>query len=194
MKKPPPINDPLSSHSPETIPSPRRHFIAILMAVAGGAAVILGPLGASLGFILSPLVRRQRTTAEKDGYVKLCLKASDLNDDGTPQQVCVTRDSSDAWNRILNQPVGNVWLRKDKSGEILAFSSICPHLGCSVEHRKSEGDFFCPCHNSTFSLDGAPQNKIPPRPLDSLSIRVEQDVIWIHFQQFRGGISEKVAT
>jgi menaquinol-cytochrome c reductase iron-sulfur subunit len=178
----------------ELSPAPRRSFIAVCMAIGGGAAVILGPLGASLGFLLSPLIRRPRAAAEEEGYIKLCVKASDLHDDGTPQQVCVTKDRRDAWNQILNQPVGNVWLRKEKTGEILAFSAICPHLGCSVEHRASEGDFFCPCHNSTFSLDGVPQNKIPPRPMDSLPVRVEQEVIWIQYQQFRGGTSQKIAT
>ena len=31
----------------------------------------------------------------------------------------------------------------------------CPHLGCAIDYRKNTNDYFCPCHNSTFGLDGS---------------------------------------
>lgn len=177
-----------------TAHAPRRGFLALLAAIVGGLIVVFGPLAACIGFLLSPLLRRPSSSDEEEGFVKLCIKASDLSPDGAPQQVCVTKDRRDAWNQMTNQPVGNVWVRKIPSGEIVAFSSICPHLGCSVEHRAGSNDFFCPCHNSTFSLDGKPQNKIPPRALDQLAVQIRDNAIWIRYQQFRGGIPEKIAT
>lgn len=34
----------------------------------------------------------------------------------------------------------------------VAYSLVCPHLGCTVEEN-TQG-FACPCHGSTFSMDG----------------------------------------
>jgi Rieske Fe-S protein len=80
-----------------------------------------------------------------------------------------------------------------REGGVEVFSSICPHLGCSVDFRAAQRDFFCPCHTSTFDLQGRRLNRIPPRNMDALEVRVEQDRIWIRYQRFRGGIPEKVA-
>ncbi len=175
------------------LPEMRRSFLTTSVAIVGGAITVLAPLGAGVSFLMSPLLCRRRTTTQGDGFVKLCLKASQLVADGPPQQVCVTQDRCDAWNQDRNQAVGNVWLRKQADGTLVAFSSTCPHLGCSVEHRSSQQDFFCPCHNSTFALDGMRRNQIPPRGMDTLDVRVEEDVIWIKYEQFRGGVQEKIA-
>jgi Rieske Fe-S protein len=40
-------------------------------------------------------------------------------------------------------------------GEVVAFSSICPHQGCKV-NQVFDNQIFCPCHGSIFSaLDGS---------------------------------------
>jgi nitrite reductase/ring-hydroxylating ferredoxin subunit len=38
-------------------------------------------------------------------------------------------------------------------GELRAFSSRCPHLGCRLAGT-SGGELVCPCHGSRFGLDG----------------------------------------
>ena len=42
----------------------------------------------------------------------------------------------------------------DVSGEFLALSSVCPHLGCKVHWESQESRFFCPCHNGAFDATG----------------------------------------
>jgi ubiquinol-cytochrome c reductase iron-sulfur subunit len=59
---------------------------------------------------------------------------------------------------------------------ILAFSRICPHVGCPVdlyEHRSHR--LLCPCHQSTFDMtDGAKVIFGPaPRPLPQLQITAD---------------------
>jgi len=34
-----------------------------------------------------------------------------------------------------------------------AISAVCTHLGCNVNHDEDQG-FTCPCHGSTYDLDG----------------------------------------
>ena len=36
--------------------------------------------------------------------------------------------------------------------EVLAFSAVCPHQGCTV--APDEGQFTCPCHGSQYELNG----------------------------------------
>ena len=59
--------------------------------------------------------------------------------------------------------------------------------------------FACPCHNALFELTGelvAGQPSDSPRPLDELVVdkdRLRQGEVWVTFQQFVSGISDKVA-
>jgi cytochrome b6-f complex iron-sulfur subunit len=39
--------------------------------------------------------------------------------------------------------------------EFVALSAICTHAGCTVRYAAAQGDVECPCHGSTFTLDGA---------------------------------------
>jgi nitrite reductase/ring-hydroxylating ferredoxin subunit len=54
-----------------------------------------------------------------------------------------------------------------------AFSLECPHLGCLVEPR--EDGFYCPCHGSTFELDGMVTKGPASDPLTELKLRVTDE-------------------
>ncbi|MBC8320358.1 MAG: Rieske (2Fe-2S) protein [Bacteroidetes bacterium] len=56
-----------------------------------------------------------------------------------------------------DQP-GNVTFFDDfiliqKDDESYVLSNLCPHLGCSIS-KLEEGKLICPCHGSSFNLDG----------------------------------------
>ena len=63
----------------------------------------------------------------------------------------------------LNHVGGSVLIKKSPRGELLiirseeakytALSNVCPHRGCHVE-VKSKDLMRCPCHHSTYKLDG----------------------------------------
>jgi glycine/D-amino acid oxidase-like deaminating enzyme/nitrite reductase/ring-hydroxylating ferredoxin subunit len=40
---------------------------------------------------------------------------------------------------------------KDDKGQLHTFSSICPHMGCSVTWNSAEKTFDCPCHGSRYT-------------------------------------------
>ena len=79
---------------------------------------------------------------------------------------------------------------------VTAFSSICPHLGCFVDFREKEDDFYCPCHNSKFKLTGKPMNDTPPRRMDELEIDTDtlRDTgeVWVKYERFKTNTSEKL--
>ena len=174
---------------------PRRGFFVKAVTGLIGGLVGLIPAALAGGFLLGPILGRNRNQnnepASGDGFLPLPIGPDALPTDGSPQAVTVVADRIDAWNFYPQERVGSVWLRKNEAGEIIAFNSICPHLGCSVDYRTAEADFFCPCHFSAFNLDGEQQNAIPPRPMDSLETKVVDNRIWVKFENYRGGIAEK---
>jgi len=175
------------------LPPPRRSFLYQLAAGVVSGVVALGPLAAGLAFFADPLLRRRPTMkgASVDGYLPVA-KIAELPADGTPLRFVLFADKVDAWNVFRQQPIGTVYLRQI-AGQVIAFSDVCPHLGCKVDYKSGAKSFFCPCHASTFDLDGQQTNPIPPRGMDTLQVREESGVVWVKYENFQRGIKEKVA-
>jgi len=101
----------------------------------------------------------------------------------------------DAWSRTPNVPVGAVYLQRVGENKVRALNVVCPHAGCFVDYRPANGNYFCPCHNSSFALDGKILDpKSPsPRGLDELPVEVRNGTeVWVTFQNFRAGVHEKI--
>lgn len=62
-----------------------------------------------------------------------------------------------------------IWRKPD---EIVVYSSLCTHLGCTVRWDSAQKMFICACHGGAFELDGSVKAGPPPRPLDRLEYRV----------------------
>lgn len=52
-------------------------------------------------------------------------------------------------------------------------SSICTHLGCTV--NRAESGYHCPCHGSVFDDQGTVKSGPAPRPLDWFQISISKD-------------------
>ena len=182
---------------------PRRNFMVEFLA--GSIGLIVGAVPAIAGglFFLHPLFKgKGENTAsprpdapekDEDGRLKTSVTLESLPADGTPLQLKMLDDIVDAWNLFPNQEIGSIWIRK-VGDQVIAFNTICPHLGCAVEHRAAKGDFYCPCHLSSFDLAGKTLNEIPPRDMDTLDVAVKDDgSVWVKYEKFRGAISEKVS-
>jgi Rieske Fe-S protein len=60
---------------------------------------------------------------------------------------------------------------------IKAFSLICTHLGCAVEWRADQSEFYCPCHDGRFDQFGEVTAGPPPVPLEQFPVRIVEDQI-----------------
>ena len=55
---------------------------------------------------------------------------------------------------VLRQGVKKIATYRDESGNLHAFSAVCPHLGCVVCWDGCEKTWDCPCHGSRFDAFG----------------------------------------
>ena len=161
----------------------RRGFIKFLCIVIGGIVSAV-PFGAGIWAYINPLTREKGV--DGDGFLKITTLDA-IPDDGTPAKFSVIADKEDAWNKFKNISVGAIYLRKE-AGKVKALHTVCPHLGCFIDYRSTKSDFFCPCHNSNFKLDGSIVSGVSPRPMDPLEIEIRNKVeVWVKFQNFQPG-------
>jgi menaquinol-cytochrome c reductase iron-sulfur subunit len=116
-------------------------------------------------------------------------------EDGVPRKFPVLASRVDAWNKSPETAIGAVYLRRAQGEKLRAFNVVCPHAGCFVDFLASKDSFLCPCHNSTFALDGKINDPRSPSPrgMDELEVEVRNDSeVWVKFQNFRAGVVEKI--
>jgi Rieske Fe-S protein len=169
----------------------RRGFFKKVLASVLGTVIAVVPFAAGLAVWLDPV--RRKTKA--GGQLVRVGTLSALPDDGVPRKFTVLASRVDAWNKSPETAVGAVYLRREKGAKPRAFNVVCPHAGCFVDYLPAKNGYLCPCHNSTFALDGKINDaKSPsPRGLDELEVEVRNDSeIWVKFQNYRAGVSEKV--
>lgn len=169
----------------------RRQFLKCALCVAAGGAAVVPPLAAGVAVVLDPL---RRGAAAGAAAVRVATLEA-LPADGIPRKFPVIAGRRDAWTGQPAAPVGAVYLRRTGEREITAFNVVCPHAGCFVDWQPEPKRFFCPCHNSSFTVEGAigEPTSPSPRPMDTLEVEVrEGGEVWVKFQNFRRGVHEKI--
>jgi menaquinol-cytochrome c reductase iron-sulfur subunit len=186
-----PIASPSGMDTPDASPpTDRRDFITKATAVVIGGSLVIAPTLAGLCVVLDPLRRKSES-----GASVLVANLNSLPETGEPRKFSVLATRVDAWNRTPNVPVGAVYLQRLGDDKVRALNVVCPHAGCFVDYRPANDNFFCPCHNSSFALDGRILDpKSPsPRGLDELPVEVRNGTeVWVTFQNFRAGVHEKI--
>jgi len=169
-------------------PEPRRDFLSKAAAVVTGGAITACPVAAGVAVLVDPLTR----SAGEAKAIRVTSLAA-LPDDGVPRQFPViveTRD--DAWTRFVDEPIGAVFLlRKPGSSEVQAWNATCTHAGCFVGYVADRKEYYCPCHNSAFAIDGAVISGPPPRPMDTLKCEVKGNDVLVYFQDYYTGKTAK---
>jgi menaquinol-cytochrome c reductase iron-sulfur subunit len=175
----------------------RRGFVAI---AAGAIGAIVGavPVLAGLRMFADPLTRTPKKKLTEDvtndkGMIRVATLDA-IPEVGKVYRFPVIMTREDKWNLYPPGPVGAVFLRRVEGAEKpVAFTSVCPHLGCSVDIKGDQ--FKCPCHNSSWTIDGErinPESCPSPRDLDTLEVDVQGNDVFIAYKRFRGGIKDQI--
>lgn len=136
----------------------RRQFDLVLVVGWGAlAATIAQSLGLMQAFLIPRLTKEPPSI----------FRAGKLSD--YPEPGVYTNYKADK----------GVWIVHQDSGELVAISTTCTHLGCIPNWigAATEGKFKCPCHGSGFTVEGINFEGPAPRPLERLAISLDGDAV-----------------
>ena len=166
---------------PDPIQEARRKFLKIaIAALTFTSGVVLG----------LPFIRTIYRSApvKNTGWSEVAkLAALPL---GTPVSVKFPTLSEDAF--VRGTVVQSVWVIKHSETELSVFSPVCTHLGCYFAWNQTTERFECPCHASVFSIDGKVLGGPAPRPLDILPHKVQNNALFVRWEEFKSGVTEKI--
>ena len=147
----------------------RRTFYSAVIAGLGGlmTAALAAPAAAYL--LIRPKSQKQSDFVPAADLATLTV--------GKPEEVVFRRTRVDGW-RVLNEK-STAWVVRKNDQNVIAFAPQCTHLGCAYHWDEKENNFLCPCHTSTFSIDGKVLTGPAPRPLDRLITKIDQGKILI---------------
>jgi menaquinol-cytochrome c reductase iron-sulfur subunit len=149
--------------------STRRSFYSAAIAGLGAlmTAALAAPAAAYL--LIRPKSQKQSDFVPAADLAQLTV--------GKPEEVVFRRTRVDGW-RVLNEK-STAWVLRKDDQNVVAFAPQCTHLGCAYHWDEKENNFLCPCHTSTFSIDGKVLSGPAPRPLDRLVTKIDQGKILI---------------
>jgi menaquinol-cytochrome c reductase iron-sulfur subunit len=169
-----------STDSDRPIDAGRRKFLFILPL--GIFASIAGYVAAAAFRFLRPVNLVQRETEWLNAMPMANIKGE------KPMMCSVMTEQNAGWS--MTQAEQQVIILPANNRQ--ALSSACPHEGCSVSWRDESNDFFCPCHDSIFSPDGAWVSGPARRGLDPLPTREKDGMLQIKFQTFANNTVDRV--
>ena len=186
-----------SSSSEQNVP--RRSFLTKFLAIVIGGVVSLVPFVSGLAVFLDPLRSKTKPNGGEGDGPEGFIRVANLDGllVGKPRRFTVMDDRVDAWNLFPKEPVGAVYLVRSETDSVTALNVECPHAGCAVDFSPDREIYQCPCHNSSFHVDGRifDENSPSARALDSLDVhpeKLKEGEVWVKFQSFRSGTAEKI--
>jgi len=118
---------------------------------------------AAIYLLLPPRRRAKSEWTEVADAAKLPTSA--------PEEIVFRRSRQDGWKLVSEKT--SAWIRKVSDTEVVAMAPGCTHLGCAYHWDDKNRNFLCPCHTSTFDLEGRVLSGPAPRPLDRFEARIE---------------------
>jgi len=134
-------------------------FIYGAMSAIGAALAV----PAAIYLLFPPKVRKEAEWVE----------AGDLESipAGTPTEITFDRKRVDGWKVTTEK--ATAWVLKKTGGAVVAYVPQCTHLGCAYHWDDPSHTFICPCHTSSFSIDGQVLGGPAPRPLDRYMVKID---------------------
>ncbi len=162
----------------------RRAFLRWATGLGGFFSALLAGVPALRAF-LSPTFRHKR----QEKWIR--LGEVDQFDPEVPTKVDFVDTVNDAW--VETRRLRSVWIYTEDGEHFTVYNGRCTHLGCNYALDQEKKVFRCPCHTGFFDLkSGAVLGGPPPRPLDTLRVKVEDGVLYAAYEDFRLGVPDKV--
>jgi menaquinol-cytochrome c reductase iron-sulfur subunit len=120
-------------------------------------------LPAAVYLLFPPKVKKSTQWVEAADLTQIQPKA--------PEEVVFRRNRVDGWK--VTSEKSTAWVVKLADNQAVAYSPQCTHLGCAYHWDEGNKNFLCPCHTSTFDLDGKVLSGPAPRPLDRFQVKLE---------------------
>lgn len=167
---------------PEEYSDSRRKFLGYAIGGIAGA-VSIGYAVPIINYVVRPALVSPEPPWSKVGMV------ADLVVDSPVSLNFTEREKTGGHEKTVPH---NVWVVKKSDGTVAVFSPICPHLGCGYRWDEEKRQFVCPCHLSVYDINGKLLGGPAPRDLDTLPTKVEDGVLFVKYEKFRLGVSNKV--
>lgn len=173
----------------------RRSFCKSTVALGFAAAAFAPPVAAGIRTVISAT---EAKGAESTFYP--VAKLDTLTQ--TPQKFVLQAENvKDGWITYPVRHIGSIYLFLNAENAPIALHSACPHMLCAIESavrtnpktQESEPLFFCPCHAASFDLNGERLDEVSqsPRSMDSLELEVRDGTVYVKYEDFLSGVSEK---
>jgi menaquinol-cytochrome c reductase iron-sulfur subunit len=146
----------------ELPPTRRNFYILFINGIMGLIGVALA-IPAAIYLLFPPKARKAVEWVETADLASLTA--------GKPTEISFQRNRVDGWKIISEK--ATAWVVKQPDGQVVAFTPNCTHLGCAYQWDDPTHTFVCPCHTSSFSIDGKVLGGPAPRPLDRYTVRVQ---------------------
>lgn len=137
----------------------------------GVGGIIVAMIGAPVtGYFISPALR-------EEGAV--WVPAAPIKDIpiGVPTPVEYVQRSKDGWVRTEGRR--SAWILTKDGKDFVAYDPRCTHLGCAYTWKPDRDQFFCPCHDGIFDIEGKVVSGPPPRALDHYETKVLSGVLYL---------------
>jgi len=145
----------------------RRQF-GILGTQDAGAVVALALGIPIVGFLISPLFRRQTSVERLVGDIGAVPEREPTKFEvAFPQNAWPVPDAKLA-----------VYVVK-LNGQTKVLSNVCSHMQCPVRWEKELGQFLCPCHGGLYDIGGKNIGGPPPKPLPEYVHRIDGTTLYI---------------
>jgi quinol---cytochrome c reductase iron-sulfur subunit, bacillus type len=174
-------DDPVAPASDPDVIGPgrlsRRSFVVRATAAIGAlTAAIVGIPVAAFGAI--PFFRAKTPIRLLSDAVAPTLRSEEWTsagavDDfevGVPRLVPLQRQVTDGWT--TETATVAVYVVRETEADLVSFDIHCTHLGCPLAFSSGAGQFVCPCHGGTFSIEGQVTGGPPPHPMLRYETRV----------------------
>jgi len=144
----------------------RAFYLTCIYSIWAVIGFIMG-IPAAIYLLWPPKPRKEQDWTEAGTLTELKL--------GTPTELIFRRNRVDGWK--VTSEKSAAWVVKMAENRVVAFSPKCPHLGCAYHWVAKQNEFLCPCHDSTFSLEGQVLSGPAQRALDRFEVKVEGDKV-----------------